>query len=220
MFRVSSHDCRSGFTLTSYYPLDYRSDYLTNHRKCTMQQLTYMKKLEVRLKCLTEAHHPHHHQVNQLEMEPLHTILDVGLHWMLYGRNSGQGKVNIQARPIQRAAPGEPFTQPTGGLSKYFELGFVLEYPNWGSERSKGKRFDSTLTFQNEDFNAFVADCDTSKLKSSACSNKSVTDDCLEAEVVRLEEQLRQANMEKVEITSNMKSLWRYVDLSSKRFRS
>ncbi|GAB4828137.1 hypothetical protein Ancab_035052 [Ancistrocladus abbreviatus] len=122
-------------------------------------------------------------------------------------KTTSTGKENIQAHPTQQTATGELPTRSTGGLSKDFEVGFYREYPGRVDKRSRETRCNSTTTFQNEAFNGFVADFDTSKLSSDASSNKLGSSDSLEAEVEKLREQLRQANLEKVEITSKYEKL-------------
>ncbi|GAB4832687.1 hypothetical protein Ancab_006702 [Ancistrocladus abbreviatus] len=127
-------------------------------------------------------------------------------HW-LPGKTTTPGKENIQARPTQRTAPGESSTRSTGGLSKDIELRFSQENPDSIHERSKEMKSETTATFQNEAFNAFVADFDTSKLQSSVSGDKSGSSDSLGIEVEKLKEQLRQASLEKAEITSKYEKL-------------
>ncbi|KAL2935970.1 hypothetical protein RDABS01_019088 [Bienertia sinuspersici] len=64
-----------------------------------------------------------------------------------------------------------------------------------------------TTTFENEAFNTFVADFDTSKLSPTSSGMKSGKDNSLEAEIDKLQEQLKQANLEKAEITAKYEKL-------------
>ncbi|KAF2319349.1 hypothetical protein GH714_014956 [Hevea brasiliensis] len=56
-------------------------------------------------------------------------------------------------------------------------------------------------------FNNFVAEFDSNKLNSKDSNSKSVKEEELEAEIERLREQLKQANFEKVEMTSKYEKL-------------
>ncbi|KAH9627092.1 hypothetical protein KSS87_023780 [Heliosperma pusillum] len=73
-----------------------------------------------------------------------------------------------------------------------------------GRGNSQSDRF---ANFDDDAFNTFVADFDTSKLSPSVDSTKPVKDNSLEAEVERLRGQLKQANVEKAEITSKYEKL-------------
>lgn len=59
--------------------------------------------------------------------------------------------------------------------------------------------------FQNETFNTFVADFNTAT--STNRNSKSQKEEELEAEVAKLREQLKQANLEKAEVTSKYEKL-------------
>uniref|UniRef100_A0A803L8T3 non-specific serine/threonine protein kinase n=1 Tax=Chenopodium quinoa TaxID=63459 RepID=A0A803L8T3_CHEQI len=78
-----------------------------------------------------------------------------------------------------------------------------------GRENSQANpmKSSSASTFENEAFNSFVADFDTSKLSPTGNDTKSKKDNSLEAEINRLQEQLKQANAEKAEITSKYEKL-------------
>ena len=69
-----------------------------------------------------------------------------------------------------------------------------------GFEELSGSKSGAKIEFSDKAFNAFVADFDHSKVHSS-------TNNGLEAEVERLKEQLKQANLEKGEITSKHEKL-------------
>lgn len=77
-----------------------------------------------------------------------------------------------------------------------------------GRENSQANpiKSSSASTFENEAFNTFVAEFDTSKLSPSS-GTKSRKESSLEAEIDRLQEQLKQANAEKAEITSKYEKL-------------
>ncbi|KAL9243171.1 hypothetical protein vseg_017092 [Gypsophila vaccaria] len=78
---------------------------------------------------------------------------------------------------------------------------------SYGDDRSKGVKADSFANFENDAFNSFVADFDTSKLSPKVDGTKSLKDNSLEAEIERLRGELRQANIEKAEITSKYEKL-------------
>ncbi|CAI0552293.1 unnamed protein product [Linum tenue] len=63
--------------------------------------------------------------------------------------------------------------------------------------------------FQDDTFNTFVAEFDTEKVNSFNVntSNKTEQGDTLEAEVERLKEQVKRANLEKAEMTSKFEKL-------------
>ncbi|URE14540.1 STYKc [Musa troglodytarum] len=76
------------------------------------------------------------------------------------------------------------------------------------SQRPKVLYPEEKPAFENETFNTFVADFDVSKLNSrnNVSDNKSRKEE-LEAEVGKLKEQLKQANLEKVDVTSKYEKL-------------
>ncbi|CAL9104094.1 unnamed protein product [Musa textilis] len=76
------------------------------------------------------------------------------------------------------------------------------------SQRPKVLYPEEKPAFENETFNTFVADFDVSKLNSrnNVSDNKSRKEE-LEAEVGKLKEQLKQANLEKVDMTSKYEKL-------------
>ncbi|KAK7271610.1 hypothetical protein RJT34_27650 [Clitoria ternatea] len=73
-------------------------------------------------------------------------------------------------------------------------------------ERGVSNMEKNTTDFQDQTFNTFVAEFDTAKLNSGV-GNKSEREEALEAEVEKLKEQLKEANMEKAEITSKFEKL-------------
>lgn len=64
-----------------------------------------------------------------------------------------------------------------------------------------------SANFQDKAFNNFVAEFDTVKFSSDVTNNKPGKEVALEAEVEKLKEQLKQANVEKSEITSKFEKL-------------
>eukprot|EP00261_Vitis_vinifera_P026253 XP_010659600.1 PREDICTED: probable serine/threonine-protein kinase DDB_G0276461 isoform X2 [Vitis vinifera] len=123
-----------------------------------------------------------------------------------YSKNSSPPKeANIQTRG-RRNAQANTFKSEEVP-SKDFEIRFFQEDSNRGTERPKASKGESTASFQNDAFNTFVAEFDTSKLGSGSNANKSAKEEELEAETERLKEQLKQANLEKSEITSKFEKL-------------
>lgn len=100
---------------------------------------------------------------------------------------SGRGNVHIT----------KSHNRSEEGPSKDFEIMF-------DSERPRTSKPESTPAFQNETFNAFVAEFDTSKLNSGIDKEK---EQAMEVEVKKLKEQLKQTNLEKAEITSKFEKL-------------
>ncbi|KAK9129024.1 hypothetical protein Syun_017821 [Stephania yunnanensis] len=73
-------------------------------------------------------------------------------------------------------------------------------------EKTKVPQPENTITFSNESFNTFVAEFDTSKLDQLE-PKKSGKEEALAAEVDRLKDLLKQANLEKDEITAKYEKL-------------
>ena len=125
-----------------------------------------------------------------------------------YSQNASPPKeANTQPRG-RRNAQGNSL-KPEEVPSKDFEIRFFQEDSNHGTGKPKASKVESTTaaSFQNDAFNTFVAEFDTSKLSSGSNANKSGREDELEAETERLKEQLKQANLEKSEITSKFEKL-------------
>ncbi|KAL9249393.1 putative serine/threonine-protein kinase [Drosera capensis] len=108
-----------------------------------------------------------------------------------------QCKENVQVRTNQQASHAGVLVQPSGQDDDSL---------SHGNERLKEAKSESTMSVQNDAFSAFVADSDISKLSPSVPSNNLGTSD-VEAELTRLREQLRQANLEKAEISSKYEKL-------------
>lgn len=113
---------------------------------------------------------------------------------------------NIQTHAIRKNVHSKTL-KPDDGLSKDFKISFFQKDTDTGIERPKAPKSDSTTTFQDEAFNTFVAEFDTNKLSSRSSNAKSVNEEALEDEIERLKEQLKQANLEKAEITSKFEKL-------------
>lgn len=88
-------------------------------------------------------------------------------------------------------------TVTDGGSFRDFELSFFQ------NEMEKTE----SANFQDKAFNNFVAEFDTVKVSSDVTNNKPGKEVALEAEVEKLKEQLKQANVEKSEITSKFEKL-------------
>ncbi|KAM0942917.1 putative protein kinase NAK family [Dioscorea sansibarensis] len=110
-----------------------------------------------------------------------------------------------------RSAEGNPRKSVDAKPSEDFEISFFPENSGHGSEKTKPSQTEIKSNFQNEAFNSFVADFDTSKISSGSTTyhvkNNGAGKEDLEAEVNRLKEQLKQANLEKAEITSKYEKL-------------
>ncbi|XP_020692033.1 probable serine/threonine-protein kinase DDB_G0276461 isoform X1 [Dendrobium catenatum] len=100
--------------------------------------------------------------------------------------NQGRNSLSIE----QRARPSQT------GIYKGVEDGQIEDYKIQLSQENRE-------TFQNESFNAFVADFDSNKNNKI---NKS-REELLEVEVEKLKEQLKQSNLEKAEVTSKYEKL-------------
>ncbi|CAN1827727.1 Probable serine/threonine-protein kinase DDB_G0276461 [Linum perenne] len=89
--------------------------------------------------------------------------------------------------------------------SKDFEMNFTNKPRDHGVQQPKVLNAENTTLFRDEAFNNFVAEFDN-KVNSNA-SKKSSQGDGLEAEVERLKEQVKQAKLEKAEMTSKFEKL-------------
>lgn len=116
----------------------------------------------------------------------------------VFGHNPSPSK-NVHVKSVSRTEEGGP--------TKDFEINFFKEDSGRISGRKKTANPDSKPAFLNESFNTFVAEFDTNKLSPGGSNSKSGKDEVLEAEVEMLKEQLKQANLEKAEITSKFEKL-------------
>ncbi|KAL1802560.1 hypothetical protein ACET3Z_031207 [Daucus carota] len=106
-------------------------------------------------------------------------------------------------RPVQKGS----YNKPTSGPSKDFEINFFPDNSGHTSEKSTSLKSDNPPAFQGDAFNAFVAEFDNTKVGPISDSKKSGKEELLEAEIERLKEQLKQANVEKAEVTSKYEKL-------------
>lgn len=106
-------------------------------------------------------------------------------------------------RPVQKSS----YNKPTCGPSKDFEINFFPDNSDHASEKSKSLKSETPPAFQGDAFNAFVAEFDNTKVGPVSDSKKSGKEELLEAEIGRLKEQLKQANVEKAEVTSKYEKL-------------
>ncbi|XP_065870444.1 uncharacterized protein [Euphorbia lathyris] len=92
------------------------------------------------------------------------------------------------------------------GNSKDIEINFFHQNVDRGMEKQKASKVEGNPLFQDEGFNSFVAEFDSNKLVSKV-KNRSVKEEEFEAEIARLKDQLKQTNLEKMEITSKYEKL-------------
>nr|KYP35129.1 putative serine/threonine-protein kinase DDB-G0280111 [Cajanus cajan] len=118
-------------------------------------------------------------------------------------KNVGTNKVVTQTHPVKSSTQGK-LHKPDTVPSKDFELNFFQDKDCVG-ERQKSS-MENNANFQNQAFNTFVAEFDTAKL-NSGLGDKPEREQALEAEVEKLKEQLKEANLEKAEITSKYEKL-------------
>ncbi|XP_043691220.1 AP2-associated protein kinase 1-like isoform X2 [Telopea speciosissima] len=117
---------------------------------------------------------------------------------------SSSKEQNVRSHALRRNMDENSDKRFEEAPSKDFEIRF--DDADHGSGRAKTSDSANVATFQNETFNTFVAEFDTGKLDSASNSNKSEKE-ALEAEVDRLKDQLKQANIEKAEIMSKYEKL-------------
>ncbi|CAI0552294.1 unnamed protein product [Linum tenue] len=99
---------------------------------------------------------------------------------------------------------------PQNDTSRDFEMNFSKKHRDHGFEQPKvSMNSNNASLFQDDTFNTFVAEFDTEKVNSFNVntSNKTEQGDTLEAEVERLKEQVKRANLEKAEMTSKFEKL-------------
>ncbi|WCJ19004.1 Protein kinase superfamily protein [Euphorbia peplus] len=92
------------------------------------------------------------------------------------------------------------------GNSKDIEINFFNQSADRGMEKQKASKVEGKSLFQDEGFNNLVAEFDSNKL-SSKVKSRSGKEEELEAEIARLKDQLKQTNLEKMEITSKYEKL-------------
>lgn len=111
--------------------------------------------------------------------------------------------VNTQTHTVKSSTHGK-LPKPDTASSKDFEINFFQDKDRVGERQMSST--ENTTNFPNQAFNSFVAEFDTSKL-NSRLNNKPEREQALEAEVEKLKEQLKEANLEKAEITSKFEKL-------------
>ncbi|KAF5956163.1 hypothetical protein HYC85_009019 [Camellia sinensis] len=108
---------------------------------------------------------------------------------------------------VPKKVHAKSVNKPEDGPSKDFEIKFFEDDSGHVAGRPKASKSESTPAFQNESFNAFVTEFDTNKSNPGISNKKSGKEEELEAEVERLKEQLKQANVDKSEMTSKYEKL-------------
>ncbi|XP_052170498.1 uncharacterized protein LOC127786845 isoform X2 [Diospyros lotus] len=114
-----------------------------------------------------------------------------------------------RSHPVTKTVHANSVNRAGDSSSQDFGINFFKDDSGQAAGRPKSSKSnsESTNAFQNEAFNSFVADFDTNKLSPVISSKNSGKEEELEAEVERLKEQLKQANIEKAEITSKYEKL-------------
>ncbi|XP_022934741.1 probable serine/threonine-protein kinase DDB_G0276461 isoform X1 [Cucurbita moschata] len=127
-------------------------------------------------------------------------------------RSSKHDRINPNNHSsLKNASPGDVVqksnkTVADSGSFSDIKLSFFQNETDRGSEGSKASKTESAA-FQDKAFNNFVSEFDTSKFSSDVTNNRPGKEVALEAEVEKLKEQLKQANVEKAEITSKFEKL-------------
>ncbi|XP_009395097.2 uncharacterized protein LOC103980417 [Musa acuminata AAA Group] len=108
---------------------------------------------------------------------------------------------HVYLRNQVRIEQGDPVKRPDERTGEDFEIKFFQEMKQSSNPEKKP-------AFENETFNTFVADFGTGKLNSKNITGDNIPHKReLEAEVDQLKGQLKQANLEKTEITSRYEKL-------------
>lgn len=108
---------------------------------------------------------------------------------------------NIQSSTDQKTTPGRSVDRTS------FESSRFSDDSNLSTERSRSQKPEGTPTFQNDAFNAFVAEFGGNKKSPSTNGQRPEKQEFLEAELKKVREQLAHANTEKAEITSKYEKL-------------
>ncbi|XP_030535009.1 AP2-associated protein kinase 1 [Rhodamnia argentea] len=116
-------------------------------------------------------------------------------------------EVNVQPQPTRRSAHGQNYLRPEGNQHKDFEINFFQKDSDHGNERPGASKPENAAIFQDNSFNTFVAEFDTKKFGSGIGNHGMQKEEDLEVELERLKEHLKQANLEKTEITSKYEKL-------------
>ncbi|KAK4797300.1 hypothetical protein SAY86_029626 [Trapa natans] len=115
---------------------------------------------------------------------------------------------NAQSQPVRRSTHVQLHHIAEDDHPKDFDINHLRKDLMGSLERHSASTTESSTVFQDEAFNTFVAVLD-SKTFSSRISNNSTSDkkDPLETEVEQLKEQLKQASLERAEMTSKYEKL-------------
>ncbi|XP_054813116.1 uncharacterized protein LOC129313770 isoform X3 [Prosopis cineraria] len=121
-------------------------------------------------------------------------------------KNVGGKKVeNGQPLNVKNSEHGKSYKLDTGS-SKDFEIKFYQDTHQAGARRASLSK-ENAAAFQDKAFDTFVAEFDTSKLSSGFSDKKPEKEEALEAEMGKLRAQLKEAQLEKAEITSKYEKL-------------
>lgn len=110
---------------------------------------------------------------------------------------------NFQSSHVQRNVQGRSVSRPCDFSPK--DTNLFPDDSHHNEERLKQLRSEVTPSFQNDAYDAFVAEFDSNK--RTASTNQQKPEDKLEGEVAMLKEQLARVNVEKAEITSKYEKL-------------
>lgn len=124
-----------------------------------------------------------------------------------FPKNSAPAKVENTPTYAARRNSHVKSQKYEDGFPKDVEVSFFQKDTDHGAEGPKASKPESATSFQDDAFNSFVTEFDTNKLSMGASNSKSGKEEALETEVERLKEQLKQANLEKAEITSKFEKL-------------
>ncbi|KZV25339.1 hypothetical protein F511_24566 [Dorcoceras hygrometricum] len=106
-----------------------------------------------------------------------------------------------QSSIVQKNTPGRSVDRPS------FEKSPLPDDSNQSTERVRPPKPEGTPTFQNDAFNAFVAEFGGSRKSPGTIGQRPEKEEFLEAELKKVREQLAHANTEKAEITSKYEKL-------------
>ncbi|CAL9116795.1 unnamed protein product [Musa acuminata var. zebrina] len=111
-----------------------------------------------------------------------------------------------------RTPPRHSVKSPEVGSSEDFEIRFSPNGSEYGPEKTKVSNHQTKSIYQDQAFNTFVAEFDTSKFNSgnavsSASDKHRSVEKELEEELSRLKQELKQVNGEKEEMTSKCEKL-------------
>ncbi|XP_004513168.1 uncharacterized protein [Cicer arietinum] len=120
-------------------------------------------------------------------------------------KNASSNKgANTQTQTVKSNMHGK-LPKPAAVSAKDFEINFFPDKDH-ASERHMSNMEKNNNNFQDQAFNNFVAEFDTNKLNSGH-GNKSTSEEALESLVEKLKDQLKDANLEKAEITAKYEKL-------------